>query len=313
MTWIIGAGQMAIEYAKVLAAQSRGFEVFGRSQQGCRRFTEATGVPARAGGLDALAREQALPEQAIVAVGVEDLAEVTQALLGLGVPRILVEKPGALTRQGISAIAEAAGARGAEVFIAYNRRFYASVRRARELIRSDGGVVSFHFELSEWGHRIGALQKDPQVLERWFLANTTHVADLAWFLGGRPAEITCYHSGSLPWHPSASRFSGAGRTQPGVTFAYYGAWDAPGRWSLEFLTSRRRLIFRPMEELRVQRLDSLEVVQEQLEADRAGAYKPGVYEQVEAFMTGNTADLCSVHEQLRHWDLYERMAGYETE
>ena len=41
--------------------------------------------------------------------------------------------------------------------MAYNRRFYASTMKAREIIQSEGGVRNFHFEMTEWAHVIGKI------------------------------------------------------------------------------------------------------------------------------------------------------------
>ena len=50
-----------------------------------------------------------------------------------------------------------------EVYYAYNRRFYASVLKAEEIIKEDGGMTSMNFEFTEWGHVI---------------ANTDHPAEV---------------------------------------------------------------------------------------------------------------------------------------
>ena len=66
----------------------------------------------------------------------------------------------------------------AKVLIAYNRRFYSSVEKAREIITEDGGIQSCIFEFTEWAHKIIALSKANGVKEHWFLGNSSHVIDL---------------------------------------------------------------------------------------------------------------------------------------
>ena len=50
----------------------------------------------------------------------------------------------------------------------------------------------------------------------------------------------CYRlhvSGGEDWHERSYNFSGAGVSDSGALFAYHGNWGAPGRWSVEVLTS----------------------------------------------------------------------------
>ena len=80
----------------------------------------------------------------------EALAATTLQLLEYGVRRILIEKPGAMTFEELSAVQSLALSSGAEVTIAYNRRLFSSVLHARQMMLEDGGVQSFSFEFTEW-------------------------------------------------------------------------------------------------------------------------------------------------------------------
>lgn len=304
---------MAIDYAKVLQAQKMTFDVIGRGAASAAAFKEKTGVSVHQGGLQAwLDQENQIPGAVIVAVGVEQLAEITVILLKHGVKRILVEKPAGLDLDEINRVAKEAEKQGAEVYVAYNRRFYASVIKAREIIASDGGVTSFTFEFTEWSHVIAPLDKDPRIKEQWFLANSTHVTDLAFYLGGIPEKISCYTAGSLPWHPLASIFSGAGLTESGAIFSYHANWESPGRWGVEVLTRKHRLILRPLEKLQVQKIGSIHTEEMQIDDPFDQEFKPGLYLQVEAFITGkNSSELLSIVTQaVLATKFYAKMANY---
>ena len=140
--WLIGAGPMGQAYAAVLQAQGVPFRVIGRSRASAEAFHQATGLPVHEGGLEAALASLPAPAQAIVAVGVEQLANTTQQLLSAGCKYLLLEKPGALTMSELQAVHEAALAKGAQVWIAYNRRFYSSVQKLHELVAAEGGIVS---------------------------------------------------------------------------------------------------------------------------------------------------------------------------
>jgi predicted dehydrogenase len=309
--WLIGSGGMAIDYAKVLTALQVPFLVIGRGAASAQAFTEKTGLLVIQGGLDAfLQTAPETPSAAIVAIGVESLAKEVRGLLANNVPRILVEKPGALIRSEIVDLLALADSKKAQVRIAYNRRFYSSTLRALELIAEDGGVQSMHFEFTEWDHAVRGVQTAPGVKEAWFIANSTHVVDLAFFLGGVPTEMQTFTSGGLDWHPNASVFAGAGRTDRGALFSYQANWGAPGRWGVEVITSNYRLIFRPMEALQIMRKASVKIEPVEIDDSLDKTFKPGLYVQVQRFLADQLADFCTLDDQIAHWDVYSSMAGY---
>lgn len=302
---------MALDYLKVLRALDCRITVIGRGEESARRFEAQGGHPVVDGGLDAfLASRPVVADAAIVAVGVEALALTSIRLLQAGVRRILLEKPGALNRAEIEALQAEAEARGAEVVIAYNRRFYAATLSAQRMIEEDGGVQSLNFEFTEWGHVIEGLTKAPGVKEAWLLGNSTHVIDLAFYLGGEPVEMHAYTAGTLSWHPSSSVFAGAGRTVNGSLFSYQANWGAPGRWGVEIVTAQRRLIFRPMETLQVMRRGTVAIEPASIDDALDLTFKPGLHEQTRRFLAGRTEGICSLADQVRRWPLYERIAAY---
>ena len=289
--WLIGAGNMAVEYAKVLLAQRASFAVLGRGMQSAESFRERTGQEVVTGGLqDSLFDAREVPVNAIVAVSANELTDTTQRLIQRGVRRILVEKPAGLDLPQVSLLSASAQQAGAEVYVAYNRRFYSSVLRAKQMIESDGGIRSFHFEFTEWSHLIEKMTTCSEIKQAWFLGNSTHVVDLAFFLGGVPAEMASYSGGSLSWHPAASVFSGAGRSERGALFSYHADWQAPGRWGVELLTSNCRLILRPLEKLQLQRIGSTAIEFIELDDELDCQFKPGLYREVDAFLNGSISE-----------------------
>ena len=285
---LVGAGPMATAYAKALAGMSVPFEAVGQGPRSAAAFAEATGTRPVEGGLSAfLARGSAGVDAAIVALPIPKLAEAAAQLLKAGVRRILVEKPAGLTADEIDGLARAASHAGADVFVAYNRRFYASVAAARAMIAEDGGVSSFHFEFTEFVARVITPDKDPAVLSNWLLGNSSHVLDLAFHLCGEPAEMDGAVTGSLPWHPDGAVFAGHGRTRAGALFTWHADWSSAGRWGLDIRTPRRRLLLQPLETLQVQEKSSLDLHQVALADELDCNYKPGLYRQLAAFLSAD--------------------------
>jgi predicted dehydrogenase len=308
--WLIGAGSMARDYAFVLQGLHQTFEVVGRSAGSAEKFEAETGLPVKLGGVESALVGSKVPEQAIVAVGVEHLAEVASELIKAGTRQILIEKPGGLNTGQIQELHQTAVKHKACVYVAYNRRFFSSTALVRELISKDGGATSCIFEFTEWSHVIAPLIKSPGVKEAWFLANSTHVADLAFHLCGYPKDWVAWQEGSLDWHPAAARFCGSGVTDLGILFNYHADWEAPGRWGVEVLTRKHRLILRPMERLQMIEKGTVEVKNLELDDELDRKFKPGLYRQVEAFLSRDYNYFCTLDEQLQHAMFYDKMAGY---
>lgn len=310
--WIVGVGPLSVEYWKILMLLDHPVTAIGRGAGSARQYADATGEAPHQGGLQSfLATRPALPEFAIVATGMEALAQTTLQLLAYGVRRILVEKPGAMTFEELLSVQSLARSTGAVVTIAYNRRLFSSVLRARQMIMEDGGVQSFSFEFTEWSDRLLAASKAPGVIERCVLGNSSHVIDLAFYLGGEPSQIECLTAGGFDWHPAAAVFAGAGRSKSDALFSYAANWQAPGRWGAEFNTSNYRFIFRPMEKLQIVRKGSVQVEPVAVDDALDVSFKPGLFVQTQRFLSGNLDDLCSLDDQIRRWPIYEKIAGYD--
>lgn len=284
---LIGAGPMAVAYAKALRAQGVAFDVVGRGQTSAATFNAATGIQPLQGGLSQYLSKRsvdALPP-VIVAVPIPQLAGTTTRLIAAGARNLLVEKPAGLDSDEIGGVLAAAKAAGAKVHVAYNRRFYASVDAARRIIAEDGGVSSFHVDFSELIERIVTPDKDAAVLANWVLGNASHMLDLAFYISGAPETMSGAVAGSLPWHKAAAVFTGHGRTKNGALFTWHADWNSVGRWGLDVRTPKRRLLFQPVEKLQVQDQSSFAFVEAKIDDRLDSDFKPGVYRQLEAFLS----------------------------
>lgn len=310
--WLIGAGKMSIEYARVLAAMNIQPIVVGRGEGSAAEFTKQTGLEVVTGGLSVFL--ESMPEKptaVINAVNVLGLSDVTCQVLDYAKTRMLVEKPAGINAGQLLKIQSAI--KMSEVFVAYNRRFFASVQKAKKIVEADGGAVACAFEFTEWGHVIKQQvhQRPAEELAHWALANSSHIFDLAFFLAGDPDQLSCYTTGGLSWHPTASRFCGSGITRRGAAFSYHANWDAPGRWKVEAMSVNYRVLLCPLEKLQLQKRGS--VAWEDVEIDDMldQTYKPGLYSMVEEFLAFEPgADLCRFDELKDVLESYQRIAGY---
>jgi len=307
---LVGAGGMAESYSEVLMALNVDFDIVCRSGESAMKFRNSVGAVVHKGGVSNYLGMYDIPSHAIVAVGVEHLYSVCKVLIEAGVKSILLEKPGSLFNSELVDLNAIAVAINSTVYIGYNRRFYASVKRLREMAEHDGGLTSISFDFTEWSDRIAPLAKGPEVKDRWVLSNSTHVIDLAFFLAGCPSKISTDVSGSLEWHEAASRFCGSGITNRDVQFNYRADWDAPGRWGVKAYSKNFSYELVPLESLKVTERNSVVCNSVDLEDQIDKEFKPGLYRQVEAFIAGDKTDLCTLEEQLSHFPFYISIAGY---
>ena len=313
---LIGTGRMARAYAPVLAAHTVGIIAVGRSKEGSAQFQKDTGIDTTSGGITRWRKTaSSIPTHAIVAVDDAASPHVAQELIDIGVTHILLEKPGALSRKELLDLQKKAQKSGAAVHIGYNRRFLASVQKAQEIIKADGGVISFHFEFNErttQPERIAAMNIPEKTVEHWFVANSTHVVDLALFLAGNPLALSGFTAKGPLWatQDHATLFTGAGITDRDVPFSYYANWEIDGPWLVEIQTSKRKLILNPLEKLTAEKDGTIDEVAYDNSLDTK--FRPGLYREVESFFN-DLRDLKTLDEQIQHFDWYEKICPHEPQ
>lgn len=306
---LIGTGPMAVSYAKVLDGMHADYEVVGRGEASAEVFFGETGKKPVTGGIHKFFEGGRTDfTHAIIATGTEALAECLKAAIANGIAHILVEKPAAVSIKELEAIKDDFAAVADTILVAYNRRFYASVMEAERLIAEDGGLDAMSFEFTEWTHKIDPSKKRIEVLNNWFFANSTHVVDMAFFLAGKPADWAAFaRGGSLDWHDKTI-YSGAGITEKGVLFSYLSHWESAGRWGVELLTSKRKIVLKPLEGVLIQPKGTITAEPHLFDDEIDKTYKPGLYRQVEAFLKGDRSRFVTIAGQLdMALQVYSRM------
>lgn len=313
---LVGAGNIAIDYVKILKELSLKFVIVGRGLKSVSILKEKTGISAYVGGLRSWIKENnRIPKIGIIAVNVDQLADCAMVLINNGVKRILLEKPGGINLEEIKEVALKAKEKNISIFIAYNRRFYTSTLKAQDIINNDGGVISFHIEFTEWLHNIENLDMSSKVKKQLFYWNSTHVLDLAFYLGGKPKLWSTYTSGGISWLPDATIFTGAGITIKNSLFSYHTNWESPGRWKLEIMTKKHRLLFAPLEKLKIQKLKSLDIEEVELDDKIDQDFKPGLFLQVKSFIEElNYYKMIAIQEHKEMWEnIYTKIIAPDKE
>jgi len=311
MIWLIGTGSMALEYEKVLKSLKLEYLIIGRSKESAKKFSLITNHKVIDGGLcKFLQSKPSKPSKVINCVNVEELKITSFNLLNYGIKNILLEKPGGCNIREIKELQDFAKKKKANIKIAFNRRYFASVLKLKELIKKDGGLISFNFDFTERTDLIEKLDKSKKVLKNWFLANSTHVVDLAFFLGGSPHTIKSYISKKYSWNKSPSIFCGSGKTKEGLLFSYHANWHSGGRWSIEIFTKRGKYFLCPLEKLFFQRRGSFKIKEIKLKTTLEKNFKPGIYLQTKSFTQGIKNNLLSLDDYNDEINFYKKIAGY---
>ena len=314
---LVGSGFMAKEYLLVLRAMNKKVIVVGRGKENIellkQEFTEFTFY---SGGLEEYLKvHSTVTDFAINASSISQLAITTKQLILAGVKSILLEKPGELFLNGLKEIEDLSLESNAQVFIAYNRRFYSSVQKLKEEVLIDGGIQSVHFEFTEWVHTIDQNKFDLEVLNKWIVSNSAHVIDTVFYLIGKPKNMQNIVKGQglIPWHMSGSLFIGMGISNQNIPFSYHANWCSAGRWSIEISTSKRRFYLKPMEKLLVQELGRVKIEDIHLDGLLDLNFKPGLFVQVDKFLKSQNDDLCTIQDQKKNYqDIYMKIGSYNN-
>ena len=311
---LIGAGYMASEYLKVLKHLNCDVTIVSRSEGKIELLKkDFPNYSYYAKGIDDyLNNVNELPEFVINTVNVSSLKDVSLVLLNAGVKNLLIEKPGDLVIGGLKDLKNASVKKSANVFIAYNRRFYSSIGELKKQIIIDRGITNCHFEFTEWIHTIDPSIYDNETLTKWIIANSSHLIDTVFHLIGFPKDLNAIIGGQneIIWHPSGSVFAGSGISEKNIPFSYNTDWSSAGRWSIEIFTNKRRFYLKPMEKLFEQKKGSINIIEISLDDDVDKNFKPGLYKQTLAFLKSDFSDLVSIDEQIRALSIYEKIAGY---
>tara|TARA_B100001245_G_C22822239_1_gene395662 strand:+ start:65 stop:1015 length:951 start_codon:yes stop_codon:yes gene_type:complete len=312
---LIGCGYMAQEYAKVLQGLKIKFDVIGKSSRNYIKFKELFPVKVYSGGLKKFLEKNELTQYShiINSVNINSLNHTTITLLNNGAKKILLEKPGDISVKSLKKINNLSNKKDANILIAYNRRFYSSIEELKKLSKKDGGIISVHFEFTEWIHTIKHSDYDKEILKKWIIANSSHVIDTVFYLIGNPKNIHSTVSGKskIDWHPSGSIFTGSGISIKNIPFTYHANWLSSGRWGIEILTNKRRFYLQPMEILQDQKISSIKINKVKINNNIDKKYKPGLYEQVSNFTNNNFGNFCTIEDQIiKIKNIYNKIGNY---
>lgn len=280
---IVGNGNMATAYAKVLNELAIPFVVAGRNIDKIKDFATKNNASGMILLTDLTSIKMAEYRFSIVTVSIEALALVTETLLNQNAKFILVEKPAVLNIESALKLAALAKKQGAVLRVALNRRFYSSVNALKQILLKEPPVCAF-FDFTDNGKSVANAHYVEEVKKHWAWSNSVHVIGTAEFLLGKCSDINTklFGKDELSWHPNAGTFQGTLKLGSTPT-SYLTSWVCPGRWNIEIMTKQGRYKLSPMEKLQVMPSGQFQWVDVPIDSDKDVRFKPGIYEMVKSF------------------------------
>ena len=285
---IIGGGYMGQEYAKALECLDiSNVTIITNTEKDPKNFSNKFDYKILSGGYKKhilLLKKQDL---VIIATPTELLFPVCDLCLDYKQDNILVEKPGSLFINDLKLLEEKS--KGRRIRIAYNRLCYTNVHLLKKLCNNE--ILSCTFDFTEWTHKIPFNRYTKDEYRLWGISNSLHVISLAFELIGMPEKISCFHEGSLDWHPSGSIFTGSGISCKNIPFSYHANWKSAGRWMVEIMTKNKSYRLMPLEGLFVCEKGSVDWNPVSFNSTSSKT-KPGILEQVAVMLNHNLEKNC---------------------
>ncbi len=306
---VVGGGPIGIEYCRIFSKLSCQVTLLAKEENPAAQKT-------------ILQKSYELPsgylsefDGIVLAVQPDKTCEALIDLIRRTSCPILVEKPIALSKVDLDQVggggSSSAGYGNAvddvwsRVYVAFNRRFFSSVTYIRELLENQK-ILGCEFCFTEIEERVVG---PDGVKQRWMLANSIHVFDLATHIAGYPVDLVTSRSGTCKWHTTGSEFVGYSRIDNGyMNFSAY--WGSAGNWEVSFITADKKYILNPLETVLVQDKGSIKreaVVLEQ----SADGFKPGFYDQATAFLNQEREKFISAKNYIQLHEFISTVAGYE--
>lgn len=282
---IIGSGQMAREYCKVLQAHPL-YDVVGlasRNATTSKTLCDEFKIKYHSRSINELCGLANI-RLIVVAVSETSTAAVVEELIDK--PQVvLVEKPFGLSLAESRRLLSKSRRRSSPIFVALNRRFYDSTKKLADELNEVEGSRMFLLQDQHDTLAARANGSDERTMNNWMFANAIHTVDLVNFLGrgnARVVKTTKTSSG-----PSSFVIEASISFTSGDKATYFSVWNSPGPWVLNVYTESVRMVMGPLEQLSRQPRGS-RLLEEIVGPDSSTPLKPGLWNLVE--------ELC------KHWD-----------
>jgi predicted dehydrogenase len=306
--WVVGAGNMALEYAKILNYLEINHSVIVRNKNRAKNFKLLKNCKIILGDLNFALETLPPPKYSIVCTNVTNLFLATKTLLEKSVDNLLIEKPGLLSLEHLKIINKLISKTKSNVFYAFNRRYLPSVLELLRRTYENGELLALHTELSERWNLIPKEAKDKEELKKWGISNSIHMIDLIQLIAGDIKQITTYRNKGLLLHPSGSQFVFSGETVNNIMLSGVASWGSGGGWSIDAFSKNYKLSLNPIETLNL--TDNKTFKKNLIIMSETETFKLGLKPMLEDFLNFNFGHLCSIEQLKKNIIFANKLFGY---
>jgi len=223
--------------------------------------------------------KKCVPDAIMVLVSANQIFEVTEELIPIGIP-LFIEKPPGLVVDQTKVLVGLAEKNGTKNMVGYNRRYYSIFHEGLGIIKQNGGLLGLAVEGHERFWKIAGRDMPDEVRENWVYANSTHTINLLRFFGGKIKSISSL-SKSLK-EKNGDQFVASMVFESGALGTYSSHWYSPGGWTATLFSEGVTVKFKPLE--KGVWIDT-DLKKYEIHPDEVDIkYKPGFYRQMEAFV-----------------------------
>lgn len=306
---IVGAGYMAQEYFNYLVTTNNFLTIIGRKKNKINlNEKKYKNISILYGGIENSKIDFKQFTHAIVAVNEKYCFSVVSLLIRNKIKNILVEKPGAKNIHELKKLQKIELQSKSKIYIAYNRRFYESVKFVKDLVKKDKGIISTSFSFTEWIDKIESAKFEKYLKKKWFYFNSLHLIDLIFYLIGDP-KLIFSKSAKKNKNFTRSLYLGFGVSKKNIHFSYHSNWESAGRWSIFLFTKKRNIILSPLEQVQIQNRNSIKIEFLKFNSKRDEKFKPGIPGMIDCFLSSKK-DLMKLKEYIQKFKVYSKIAGY---
>ena len=311
---IIGAGNMAKEHIIVINSipELSVVGITSRTRSRAEKLAENFNIPIVAENINEL-YNLTRADGALIAVN--ELSTENTCLDAMLYPwKLLVEKPVGIDLESSKRVLDFKKLKKAELYVAMNRRYYSSIRKAMAIIEeiNTQRVVNI---IDQEAPNLAREQGRPEaVCKNWHFANSIHLIDLfKVFCRGNLLTV----NNILPGESNSTPFITHSilHYEGGDIGIYQSIWNAPGPWSIDIQTRTKTMEMRPLERLEDQHYPSRSKEKVILDGIDS-SYKPGVYSQMRDFYNAleeKRHSLVSLDEYMETVYLTDRMYKSDLE
>ncbi len=302
---LVGAGPMGREYIRVIKELQKIYKIelicACRSEKSKKEIKKLYDIEAYTSEISSLINTLGKFDLCIVATNIENLFDVTNLLISCnGAEKILIEKPVSFKNSEINYLKNFE-----DIFVAYNRRFYSSIKILKKMTNNFNDVSSIHFDFTELIHSLRNQEISENIRRNWLIANSSHVIDLASFISGSiDLKKSIFRvKGKLKWNDGPINFYGMGQTDREIPFTFNSDWNSASRWGIQVKSCSYNFLLQPLEELRFNEKGTFKVEVEPI-SQKDILFKPGLYDQVNAFVDKDYSNLCTMHQHADNFEVF---------